>query len=363
MVWNDEESDKKGDRRPPDGAEVFQPTPGARLRQQLHEVMRFLHYSPRTEDVYWHWMVRFLRFCREVPNLGSASPGEGDGGWRHPKSVGAREVRDFLTYLATELKVSAATQNQALNALVFVYARVLLQPLDEVGKYARVFRAPRAPTVLSRSELDQLFAAADADLRFQLQLLYGSGLRLMEMLRLRVKDVDLEARQITVREGKGAKDRVTILPQSLVPAMSHRLELAKEIHRQDLAAGYAGVWLPGALPRKYPTAGREWPWQWVFPAKILSRSVGKGEWRHHLGPEVIQRGMKRAVQVAGLGKRATPHTLRHSFATHLLADGADIRTVQELLGHQDVSTTQIYTHATSPQRQPVRSPLDARGSA
>lgn len=340
--------------------EGLRPNPQAPLRQQLHEVMRFFHYSPRTEATYWQWIVRFLRFHKRPESVGREA-------WRHPRDLGAGEVRDYLTHLATAGGVSASTQNQALNALVFLYEEVLHQPLGEVGDFARVRRPPRVPEVLSRAETQQVLAQVDRDYALPLDLLYGSGMRLFELLRLRVKDLDLERRQITVRDGKGFKDRVTMVPESLRTRLAGQLARVRAVYEADLQAGYQGVWLPDALARKYPNAPREWPWQWVFPAASLTSGRVRpdapahgsgGWWRHHLAPELLQRAMKAAAARAGLSKRATPHTLRHSFATHLLESGTDIRTVQELLGHTSVTTTQIYTHVMQKPGLGVRSPLD-----
>jgi len=347
------------------------PNPKLPLRGQLGEVMRFLHYSQRTEATYWQWIVRYLRFHREHPHLTPALSAPSEGGerekqWRHPRAMGAPEVNAFLAHLARERNVSASTQNQALSALVFLYGEVLHQTLGELGKFERVQRPPRMPEVLSRTEVARVLAAVEADYALALQLLYGSGMRLFELLRLRVKDLDLERRQITVRDGKGQQDRVTMVPESLRTALEEHLKSVRERWEADLQSGYAGVWLPDALARKYPGAPREWPWQWVFPGWSLTQGRARPDaparngalWRHHLLPENLQRAMKAAVARAGLSKRATPHTLRHSFATHLLENGVDIRTVQELLGHKDVATTQIYTHVMQKPGIGVRSPLD-----
>jgi integron integrase len=348
------------------------PNPQSTLRQQLHEVMRFFHYSERTEDTYWQWIERFLRFHRRpaapAPSPQPAPPvgAREKAVWRHPREMGAGEVREFLTHLAAELGVAASTQNQALNALVFLYAEVLHQPLGEIGDFLRVQRPARLPEVLSREETRRVLAAVEAEFALPLQLLYGSGMRVFELLRLRVKDLDLERRQIVVRDGKGFKDRVTMVPEKLAEPLRAHLAGVRRQYEEDVAAGYAGVWLPDALARKYPSAPREWPWQWVFPARALTAgrvrpdapAHGLGRWRHHLLPETLQRAMKAAVGKARLNKRATPHTLRHSFATHLLESGTDIRTVQELLGHKDVATTQIYTHVMQKPGLGVRSPLD-----
>ena len=337
----------------------LQPSPKAPLHQQVHEVMRFFHYSQRTEDTYWQWIVRYLRFQKRPGVAGAA-------GWRHPRELGGAEVTAYLTHLATVGQVAAATQNQALNALVFLYAEVVHQPLGELGEFARAQRPARMPEVLSRAEVARVLDAVEADYALPLRLLYGSGLRVMELLRLRVKDLDLERRQITVRDGKGFKDRVAMVPESLQTALGEHLKTVRAQWEADGAAGYAGVWLPDALARKYPRAPKEWPWQWVFPgwsltqgqARLEAPSPGTGWWRHHLLPENLQRAMKGACARVKLNKRATPHTLRHSFATHLLEGGTDIRTVQDLLGHKDVATTQLYTHVMQRPGLGVRSPLD-----
>ncbi len=331
---------------------LFIPDAKAPLRDQLRQVMRFLHYSYRTELTYWHWTVRFLRFCR-LPDQGT---------WRHPREVGAPEVAAFLSHLATDLNVAASTQNQALNALVFLYGSVLLQPLGDLGKLARVQRPPRVPVVLTRHEVAAIFTASEASFVLFLKLLYGTGMRLMEMLRLRVKDVDLERRLIVVHDGKGRKSRVTMVPETLVLELEGHAKAIRRVFDQDRTDRAAGVWLPFALERKYPNAGREWPWFWFFPADQPGRDpVSELHRRHHVSPDAVQMAMRRAVLKAGLSKAATPHTLRHSFATHLLESGTDIRTVQDLLGHADVATTQIYTHVLSRPGIGIRSPLDRGG--
>lgn len=344
----------------------LQPNPKSPLREQVREVMRFFHYSQRTEDTYWQWIVRYLRFHRR-PSAPRPSPGSpshplpsdgrgespapaGEGTWRHPRELGAAEVAAYLSHLATAQNVSAATQNQALNALVFLYAEVLHQPLGEVSEFARAHRPARVPEVLSRAEVARVLGAVEKDYALALRLLYGSGLRLMELLRLRVKDLDLERGQIVVRDGKGFKDRVTMVPEKLQVELHQHLAAVRTQWEADVASGYAGVWLPEALARKYPGAPKEWPWQWVFPGWSLTQgqvrpdapAPGSGRWRHHQTPENLQRAMRQACARAKVNKRATPHTLRHSFATHLLEGGTDIRTVQDLLGHRHVTTTQIY---------------------
>ena len=266
----------------------------------------------------------------------------------------------FLTHLAADLKVAASTQNQALNALVFLYGEVLHQPLGPLSGLVRVQRPPRLPTVLSRAEVDRVLSVVDGTERLPLQLLYGTGLRLFELLRLRIKDVDLPRRQIVIHDGKGGKDRVTMVPEVLVAALEQHRAGMRALFDRDRADGLAGVWLPHALARKYPRAEIEWAWFWLFPAGQFSRDPETGfHRRHHAPPEWLQRAMRRAVLQVGLTKPATPHTLRHCFATHLLEAGTDIRTVQELLGHQDVATTQIYTHVTQTAGIGIRSPLDS----
>ena len=345
---------------------LFTPNPKLKLSAQVHEVMRFFHYSPRTEETYWHWIERYLRFHRRepptphpgpLPSLGGS--GEGEKLWRHPRELGAAEVAAFLSHLATVGKVAAATQNQALNSLVFLYGEVLHQPLGDLADVARVSRPARLPEVLGREAVTRLLDAVEADYQLPVRLLYGSGLRLLELLRLRVKDVDLERRQITVREGKGQKDRVTMLPESLREVLAGHLRRTRLTFDADRAAKVAGVRLPWALVRKYPQADREWGWFWVFPAWKLGRDTEDGVVRrHHLLEDNVQRAVKAAARKAGLSQRVTPHTLRHSFATHLLEGGTDIRTLQELLGHRDVATTQIYTHVMAKPGIGVRSPLD-----
>ena len=327
------------------------PNPKLKLREQFHEVMRFKHFSQRTEDSYWQWVVRFLRFHRS----GAI--------WRHPKDLPAVAVAEFLSDLATRLKVAAATQNQAFNALLFLYREVLHLHVEEIGEVERVRRPPRLPEVLSREEVRRVLAHAVPGHQLPLRLLYGTGMRLMELLRLRIKDVDFDRNQIIIREGKGFKDRVAILPESLRAELQAHIEKWRLEHGRAVAAGMGATSLPEGVGRKYPSAATEWAWQYVFPATGLSKAV-RGDarlplLRHHLQEDILQRGVKAAVQRAGITKKATCHTLRHSFATHLLENGYDIRTVQDLLGHKDVATTQIYTHVMQKPGLGVRSPLDA----
>ncbi len=353
----------------PSATAGFIPNPKARLFDQVREVMRFHHYSLRTEEAYLQWIRRYLQFHRCVLTLSQSAPppppppppgGGGGGGWRHPREMGAAEVAAFLGHLATERDVAAATQNQALNALVFLYGQVLRSPLGELGEFARVTRPARLPTVLTQEETRRVLAALKPGTAgLVVRLLYGTGMRLLEGLRLRVKDVELAGGRIVVREGKGDKDRVTMLPQKLKAELERHLDRVKMMHEQDVAEGFGRVYLPHALARKYPNADQEWGWQWVFPSAQRSKDPRTDAVRrHHVHELTVQRAMKDAVGLAGLTKPATPHTLRHSFATHLLEAGYDIRTVQELLGHKDVATTQIYTHMMQRPGIGVRSPLD-----
>jgi len=308
--------------------------------------MRFLRFSRRTEEAYLHWIKRFILWS----------------GKRHPKEMGENEVRAFLTYLAAERNVAAATQSQALNALFFLYREVISAPIEWIDGFQRSQRPKRLPEVLSREETKQVLDELTGTHRLIAQLLYGTGLRLMEGLRLRVKEIDFGRRMITVHEGKGFKDRTTMLPESLEEPLKRHLERAKQLHEQDRAAQLPGVWLPRALATKYPNAGKQWAWQWVFPSADPSLDPEtKVRRRHHLNEASFQRAIKVAALKAVPSKRATAHTLRHSFATHLLEAGTDIRTLQELLGHKDVRTTQVYTHVMRKPGIGVRSPLDGLG--
>jgi integron integrase len=313
------------------------------LLEAVRLELRTRHYSRRTEQAYVAWVRRFIRHH----------------GQHHPRAMGEREVRDYLAYLAVKRGVSASTQSQALAAIQFLYRDVLRQPLGFVNGVPRAKRSARLPVVLSRDEVRRLVAELHGTTRVMALLLYGAGLRLNECLDLRVKDVDFDMRQIVVRGGKGDKDRVTMLPAAAEPGLRSQLERARAIHARDLASGGAEVSLPGALARKLPDAARSWEWQWVFPASSRYRDPATGRWRrHHLHETVLQRAVRAAGVRALLSKRVTCHGLRHSFATHLLEDGYDIRTVQELLGHKDVSTTMISTHVLSRGARGVRSPAD-----
>ena len=319
-----------------------QPQP-PKLLDQLRARMRRLGLSVRTEEAYVGWVRRFILANDK----------------RHPRELGARQVESFLTHLATRAHVSASTQNQALSALLFLYREVLQQELPWMDDIRRAKRPERLPVVLSREEVAALLAEMTGVSWLMASLLYGSGLRLMECVRLRVQDVDLLRREIVVRHGKGGKDRRTMLPAMLIEPLQNQFAEARRIHERDLRAGFGEVWLPDALARKYPNAAREWSWQYLFPASTRSTDPRSGiVRRHHLDESVLQRAVKTAVRRARIAKPATCHTLRHSFATHLIEDGYDIRTVQELLGHKDVSTTQIYTHVLNRGGLGVYSPLD-----
>jgi integron integrase len=314
-----------------------------RLLDQVRRVARLKHFSPKTEKSYLYYIKDFILFHNK----------------RHPRDMGVSEIRDYLSYLATEKTVAASTQTVALSALLFLYRQVLEIDLPYIDSIERAKRPERVPVVFTRSEVQAILANLDDLHHLMASLLYGSGLRLIECLRLRVKDLDFEYRQITVRDGKGAKDRVTMLPSSTVEPLKRQLEKAKILHQQDLREGYGAVYLPYALERKYPKANREWGWQYVFPAANRSvESLSGVVRRHHILEYSLQRAVKTAIQKARITKPGSCHTLRHSFATHLLEDGYDIRTVQELLGHKDVRTTMIYTHVLNRGGRGVRSPLD-----
>ncbi|MEW5787673.1 MAG: integron integrase [Pseudomonadota bacterium] len=315
-----------------------------KLLDQLRDRIRLKHYSLRTEQAYLQWVKRYILFH----------------GKRHPAEMGKAEVEAFLTSLAVERNVTASTQTQALSALLFLYREVLLLELPWLSEITRAKKPSRLPTVLNRHEVQALLKSVD-DPRMDLiiRLLYGTGMRLLECLRLRVKDVDFVRLEILVREGKGNKDRVTMLPVSLAERLKSHLKVVKALHDDDLARGKGEVWLPHALAVKYPHASRQWGWQYVFPAAGLSVDPrSDAVRRHHVEDKQVQRAVKKAVAKAAIAKPVTPHTLRHSFATHLLEGGYDIRTVQELLGHSDVSTTMIYTHVLNKGGRGVRSPLD-----
>lgn len=308
--------------------------------------MRARHLSPRTERAYLGWILRFIRYH----------------GTRHPAELGEAEIVAFLTHLAAELGVSRSTQMQALSALMLLYREVLGVAIGDLRRALRSFSPTHLPAVLTRDEVRELIGHLSGTTRLVAILLYGSGLRLMECLTLRVKDIDFERNEIRVRRGKGGKDRVTMLPLLARTALEEQLRKVRALHVRDLAQGAGRVVLPDALERKAPGWATEYSWQWVFPASRRMRdSACATESRHHIHESAVQRAMQRAVRDSGIPKRATCHTLRHSFATHLLEDGYDIRTLQELLGHSDVSTTMIYTHVLNRGRLGVRSPVDRLG--
>jgi integron integrase len=318
-------------------------TQSPKLLDQVRDKLRVKHYAIRTEQSYVDWIKRYIWFH----------------GKRHPKDMGAQEVEAFLSHLAVAGKVSASTQNQAKSAILFLYREVLEIQLPWLDNVTQAKAPKKLPVVLTVAEVQSVLSRLSGSHLLIASLLYGGGMRLMEAVRLRVKDVEFARHEIIVREGKGFKDRVTMLPEVVVAALQAHLVKVKALHDEDLAQGYGEVYLPFALDKKYPNAGREWGWQYVFPSKNLSVDPRSGKTRrHHLDEKGVQRAVKQAVRDAGLVKPATPHTLRHSFATHLLQAGYDIRTVQELLGHSDVSTTMIYTHVLNKGGRGVVSPLD-----
>jgi len=312
----------------------FRPNPGLKLMDQVREVLRYHHYAYRTEQTYCQWILRYIRHF---------------GGKTHPNRLGAKDVERFLSHLATEGQVSASTQRQALNALVFLYRHVLDQPLATEIAPVRSKRQPRPPTVLTQAEVQRLLAAMTGRHALMARLLYGGGLRLLECIRLRIQDVDFGQGLIFVRGGKGGKDRTTLLPRNLRDELQAQIEAVKALHHQDLEGGFGEVYIPEALARKYPKALRETGWQWVFPAR---------EMRHHVLESGLQKAVKRAAQQARIDKKTGCHTLRHSFATHMLEHGVNIRVLQELLGHADVKTTEIYTHVMARDIRQLQSPLD-----
>src|SRR2546430_139971 len=337
---------ERGEARP---LAVAEPAPeGAsrpRLLDRVRDALRARHSSRRTEKSYVAWIRRYIVFH----------------GKRHPGEMGAVEVTQFLSPWPSRYHVAASTQNQALSALLFLYRQVLQVEMPWLDNVVRAKRSERLPVVLTREEVRAVIRELQGPPRLMAILLYGAGLRLLECARLRVKDVDFAANQIIVRAGKGDRDRVSMLPAAVKTDLARHLEMVRNQHEADLRQDAGWVELPWALARKYPHAGREWPWQWVFPATrfYVDRVTGQRR-RHHLHASVLQRAVKDAVRQAGIPKRAGPHTLRHSFATHLLEDGKDIRTVQELLGHRDVSTTMIYTHVLNLRPAAGRSPADAK---
>ena len=314
-----------------------------KLMEKVRRKIREKHYSPRTEEAYCYWIKQFIFF----------------NGKRHPQDLGEAEISSFLSHLAVDCHVAPSTQNQALNALVFLYKQTLDISLGDFGKFSRAKRVRSIPTVMSHDEAMRLIDCLDGVYKLQGMILYGGGLRPMECHRLRVKDVDFAANRITIRQGKGGKERVTLLPARIKPALETHLKRVEMIHRHDLSNGLGEVNLPGALHRKNPTAAKEWGWQYVFPSdriSICKRSGRKG--RHHIDESGLQKAVKKAVKLAGIVKKITPHIFRHSFATNMLFSGYDIRTVQEFLGHSSLNTTMIYTHVIKAEIGNVVSPLD-----
>jgi integron integrase len=322
----------------------FRPNPSLKLMDQVREVLRYYHYAYRTEQTYSHWILRYIRYF---------------GGKTHPNRLGTKDVERFLSHLVTEGKVSASTQRQALNVLVFLYRDVLHKPLESEITPVRSKRRPRPPTVLTQAEVRRLLAAMTGRHALMAKLLYGGGLRLLECIRLRIQDVDFGQNLIFVRGSKGGKDRTSILPRNLREELQAQIEAVKAIHRRDLEEGFGEVYIPEALARKYPKAARETGWHWVFPARARSLDPRSGrEMRHHVLESGLQKAVKRAAEQVGLDKRVGCRTLRHSFATHMLENGVNIRVLQELLGHVDVKTTEIYTHVMARDIRQVQSPLD-----
>lgn len=310
---------------------------------EMHAALRARHYSPRTETAYCRWVARFVRFH----------------GMRHPATMAEPEINAFLTSLAVDGRVAASTQNQALSALLFLYRRVIGREVGDLAGVVRAQTPERLPVVMTRDEVKSVLDELSGTSWLMASLMYGAGLRISECLRLRVQDIDFDRGEIMVRHGKGGKDRVTMLPQSVRPALRRQLRIAKHTHERDLADGWGRVVLPGALDRKYPNAATEWGWQWVFPQRRRWKDHQSGEQgRHHVHVTIVQREVKAAVRRSGVAKNVGCHTFRHSFATHLLEAGYDIRTIQELLGHKNVATTMVYTHVLNTGGFGVRSPMD-----
>lgn len=325
-----------------DSHEKYRPS-ATRLMDQVREVLRYHHYGYKTEQSYTGWIKRYIKFNET----------------RHPKDMGKVEIERFLTHLAVNRNVAASTQKQALNAIVFLYKQVLDLPISDSLSPVRSSKPKRLPVVLSIDEVRILLSMMTGIHKLMAQLMYGGGLRLMELVRLRVQDIDFGQNLLVVRSGKGDKDRTTLLPPSLVEELRKQLAKTKEIYLADVEAGMANVYLPNALAKKYPHAPKAWEWQYVFPAKKLAIDPRDGQTRrHHINESGLQKMIKRAKEKSGITKRVTSHTLRHSFATHLLEKGTNIRVVQKLLGHADVKTTEIYTHVLQRNLQDVVSPLE-----
>lgn len=321
-----------------------QVNPPKKLLDQYREALRLKHYSTRTEKTYIHWVKAYIIFHKK----------------RHPKEMGISEIREFISHLASMKTVSASTQNQALSSILFLYRHVLHISLDESSlNEFRPQKTKSVPVVLSKEEIKAIIENLTGTYKIIAQIMYGGGLRVMETMRLRVKDIDFDHKQIIVRDGKGENDRSTILPESVVESLKNHLQQVKIIHEKDLSKGFGSVYMPFALERKYPNASKEWIWQYVFPATTLFKESETGiTRRHHLHETAVQRAIKESARKTKITKHVTPHTFRHSFATHLLQNGYDIRTIQELLGHKDVKTTMIYTHVLQRGGLAVKSPLD-----
>ena len=314
-----------------------------KLLDQVRDALRVRHYSIRTEETYVQWIKRYILFHHKT----------------HPRDLAEADISAFLTDLAVNKNVSASTQNQALSALLFLYQQVLGTKLEWLNDVVRAKRPKRLPVVLARDEVQRVLKLISGTNGLMARLMYGTGMRLMEVMRLRIKDIDFSYKQILIRSGKGDKDRVTLLPEILLPELQQQIDRVKELHQTDLGEGFGRVYLPFALARKYPNADREFAWQYVFPSLKRSTDPRSGKvGRHHLDEKNIQRAIRYAARKAGINKLISSHTLRHSFATHLLEQGYDIRTIQELLGHKDVSTTMIYTHVMGRGGKGVRSPID-----
>lgn len=322
----------------------FRPDPKLKLMDQVRQVMRYHHYAIRTENTYCDWIVRFLRFF---------------GFKKHPRDMGKREIEAYLSHLATHERVAAATQKVALNSIVFLYKHVLDLPISEELEPVKAKKYIRPPIVMVMSEVQNVFSRMYGLHLLMAKMMYGSGLRIMECIRLRVQDIDFKLNRVYVRGGKGGKDRITVFPKTIQPEMSMQIEKVKRTHKDDLENGGGDVYMPEALRRKYPAASKEFRWQYVFPAKKLSVDPRSGiRRRHHVLESGLQKAIKRAVDEAGIMKRVTSHTFRHSFATHMLENGVNIRVLQELMGHTDVKTTEIYTHVMEKDISLVLSPLD-----
>lgn len=319
-----------------------------KLLDEVRQIMRLYHYSIHTEKTYCEWIKQFVQFHKMTS--------------RDDLIDGEKKIEAFLTHLAVIKDVAPATQNNAMNALVFLYKKVLKKPLDKEINAVRATRKINIPVVMTRDETATVLSLMNGVPQLAAKLMYGSGLRISEAIRLRTQDIDYKMKTLTVRSGKGNKDRVTTFPGSIAPFLKAHLEKVKVIHNDDLSKGYGAVYLPHALSRKYPNADKKWQWQYVFPARTLSTDPRSGiVRRHHIDPSLINKAIKKAVQTAGLNKKVSAHTLRHSFATHLLQRGTDIRTIQALLGHNDVATTMIYTHILNQGGHGVLSPLDDLG--